>query len=83
MAHRPYPDADRALRQLARHTRAVAPHPMFVMDGSSGVIVKWPEIPEGWSEAAAAKAGEPIRALVQAVRRVNVSAPVWTLRYPA
>lgn len=83
VSHRPYPDTDRALRQVARHTTGTAPHPMFVMDGSTGVIVKWPKAPEGWSEAAAAKAGAPIRALVESVGRVRVSAPALTIGRPS
>ncbi|GHD70059.1 hypothetical protein GCM10010317_076530 [Streptomyces mirabilis] len=57
MAHRPYPNADRALRNL-RHQQAVyqygrvpqryvlgfdVPHPQFETDGCTGVVAAWAE----------------------------------------
>lgn len=57
MAHRPYPNADRTLRNL-RHQQAVyqygrfpqrhvlgfdVPHPQFEMDGRTGAVAPWAE----------------------------------------
>ncbi|MFF5778194.1 hypothetical protein ACFY7Y_14735 [Streptomyces virginiae] len=41
MPYRPYPNADRALRQLARQQAETAAHPHVVMDPITGVFAEW------------------------------------------
>ncbi|MGW4505673.1 hypothetical protein ACWENO_13640 [Streptomyces sp. NPDC004436] len=41
MSYRPYPNADRALRQVARQQAEAAAHPHVVFDPDSGVFAPW------------------------------------------
>lgn len=41
MPYRPYPNADRARRQLARQQAETVAHPHFIMDPHTGVFAEW------------------------------------------
>jgi hypothetical protein len=41
MPYRPYPNADRARRQLARQQAETAVHPHVVMDPHTGLFAEW------------------------------------------
>lgn len=77
MSYRPFPDADRARRQVARHSRSLNPQ------RSTVVIMKHPTVPEGWSQAAAARVGTPIQALKESMLRVKPTATALTIGRPS
>lgn len=80
MSYHPYPSADRARSQVARHADETFPGRLAPAGVRLEVTVKWPTLPEGWNEAAATKAYAPIRAMLESMRRVRVSQPVLTFR---
>ncbi|MFJ6069025.1 hypothetical protein ACIQHU_39050 [Streptomyces tendae] len=57
MSHRPYPNVERALRQLTRHCGA-----------PSEPVVKWAQPPSGWSKAVGAQIAAPFQAFAESAR---------------
>jgi hypothetical protein len=60
MSHRPYPNAERALRQLSRHYNA-----------PSEPVVKWAQPPSGWGAAVGAQIAAPFQAFAESARAVT------------
>lgn len=44
MSYRPYPNADRARRQVARQQAETAAHPHVVMDPRTGLFAEWTRV---------------------------------------
>lgn len=68
MAHRPYPNVDRALRQMERHQPAWRPD--FIMDGVTGEFRLWSDEAFAEMQAGARRALERAAEVLQAVRPV-------------
>lgn len=77
MSHHPYPDAGRALRQVARHDDELAPR---VEAQAAETFVKWPDPPEGWGEAASARVQEVFGPFLDALRARPVAVPQLVFR---
>lgn len=77
MSHHPYPDAGRALRQVARHEDETAP---VLGVGTTDIFLKWPQVPEGWGAAAGARVREAFGPFLEAMRARPVAVPQLVFR---
>ncbi|MEW2393090.1 hypothetical protein AB0933_32490 [Streptomyces venezuelae] len=72
MAHIPFPDADRALRQVDRHAAETATESGML---TAGAFVRWPQVPEGWGAAVDARLRVAWGPFLEAFRARPVAVP--------